>query len=221
MSWLNYVGAGLGLAQAGTSIYGAYQGNKLGKQQMELARQQQQQAAQRDAERRAIYGDLEQNLARYYTNLTPEQRTNRNLDRYDKQFKMAQDKVQQNLAQRGLMGSGIEQETFAQMEQNAINDRLNIAEQAEQSVRNEQMGFLGYASGQGNIAAQALANANAQAMGAMANQQNNWNKIADMSGQSAGNVFSSLMYNYGRNGANMFGTDNGPHSRGGLTNYGF
>nr|DAN68584.1 MAG TPA: hypothetical protein [Caudoviricetes sp.] len=221
MSWLNYVGAGLGLAQAGTSIYGAYQGNKLGKQQMELARQQQQQAAQRDAERRAIYGDLEQNLARYYTNLTPEQRTNRNLDRYDKQFKMAQDKVQQNLAQRGLMGSGIEQETFAQMEQNAINDRLNIAEQAEQSVRNEQMGFLGYASGQGNIAAQALANANAQSMGAMANQQNNWNKIADMSGQSAGNVFSSLMYNYGRNGANMFGIDNGPHSRGGLTNYGF
>lgn len=218
MSWLNYVGAGLGLAQAGTSIYGAYQGNKLGKQQMELARQQQQQAAQRDAERRAIYGDLEQNLARYYTNLTPEQRTNRNLDRYDKQFKMAQDKVQQNLAQRGLMGSGIEQETFAQMEQNAINDRLNIAEQAEQSVRNEQMGFLGYASGQGNIAAQALANANAQSMGAMANQQNNWNKIADMSGQSAGNVFSSLMYNYGRNGANMFGTGN---DQGGSNNYGF
>lgn len=221
MSWLNYLGAGLGAAQAGTAIYGAYQGNKLGKQQLEMARQQQEQAARRDAERRAIYGDLEQNLANYYNKLTPEQRTTRNLDRYDKQFKMAQDKVQQNLAQRGLMGSGIEQETFSQMEQQAIMDRLNIAEQAEQSVRNEQMGFLGYASGQGNIAAQALANTNAQAMGALANQQNNWNKIASMSGESAGNVFSALMYNYGRNGANMFGTNDGPHSRGGLTNYGF
>lgn len=182
-----------------------------------MARDQQQAAAQRDAERRAIYGDLEKNLADYYTNLTPEQRTNRNLDRYDKQFKMAQDKVQQNIAQRGLMGSGIEQETLAQMEQNAINDRLNIAEQTEQSVRNEQMGFLGYASGQGNIAAQSLANANAQSMGAMANQQNNWNRIADMSGQSAGNVFGALMYNYGRNGANMFGTNDSSSSN----NYGF
>lgn len=218
MSWLNYIGAGIGLAQAGAAIYGAHKANKLGKQQLEMAREQQQAAAQRDAERRAIYGDLEQNLANYYTNLTPEQRTNRNLDRYDKQFKMAQDKVQQNIAQRGLMGSGIEQETLAQMEQNAINDRLNIAEQTEQAVRNEQMGFLGYASGQGNIAAQALANSNAQSMGAMANQQNNWNRIADMSGQSAGNVFGALMYNYGRNGANMFGTND---SQGGSNNFGF
>lgn len=208
MSWLNYIGAGIGIAQAGAATYSAYKANKLGKQQLEMAKEQQQAAVQRDAERRAIYGDLEKNLADYYTNLTPEQRTNRNLDRYDKQFKMAQDKVQQNIAQRGLIGSGIEQETLAQMEQNAINDRLNIAEQAEQSVRNEQMGFLGYASGQGNVAAQALANSNAQSMGAMANQQNNWNRIADMSGQAAGNVFGALMYNYGRNGANMFGTDN-------------
>ena len=216
MSWLNYVGAGIGIAQAGAAAYSAHKANKLGKQQLEMAREQQQAAAQRDAERRAIYGDLEQNLANYYTNLTPEQRTDRNLDRYDKQFKMAQDKVQQNLAQRGLTGSGIEQETLAQMEQNAINDRLNIAEQTEQAVRNEQMGFLGYASGQGNIAAQALANANAQSMGAMNNQQNNWNRIADMSGQSAGNVFGALMYNYGRNGANMFGSNNNSSN-----NYGF
>ena len=194
MSWLNYLGAGIGAAQAGSALYGAYKSNKLGKQQLEMAKQQQEQAARRDAERRAIYGDLEQNLANYYKNLTPEQRTNRNLDRYDKQFKMAQDKVQQNLAQRGLMGSGIEQETFSQMEQQAINDRLNIAEQAEQSVRNEQMGFLGYASGQGNIAAQALANANSQALGALNNQQNNWNRITDAAGQSAGNVFGALMY---------------------------
>jgi hypothetical protein len=55
-------------------------------------------------------------------------------------------------------------------------------------------------------------------MGAMNNQQNNWNRIADMSGQSAGNVFGALMYNYGRNGANMFGTDN---SQGGSNNFGF
>nr|DAV53844.1 MAG TPA: hypothetical protein [Caudoviricetes sp.] len=218
MSWLNYLGAGIGAAQAGSALYGAYKSNKLGKQQLEMAKQQQEMAARRDAERRAIYGDLEQNLANYYKNLTPEQRTNRNLDRYDKQFKMAQDKVQQNLAQRGLMGSGIEQETFAQMEQQAINDRLNIAEQAEQSVRNEQMGFLGYASGQGNIAAQALANANSQALGALNNQQNNWNRITDAAGQSAGNVFGALMYNYGRNGANMFGTNNG---QSGSNNYGF
>lgn len=218
MSWLNYLGAGIGAAQAGSALYGAYKSNKLGKQQLEMAKQQQEQAARRDAERRAIYGDLEQNLANYYKNLTPEQRTNRNLDRYDKQFKMAQDKVQQNLAQRGLMGSGIEQETFSQMEQQAINDRLNIAEQAEQSVRNEQMGFLGYASGQGNIAAQALANANSQALGALNNQQNNWNRITDAAGQSAGNMFGTLMYNYGRNGANMFGTNNG---QGGSNNYGF
>jgi len=218
MSWLNYLGAGIGAAQAGSALYGAYKSNKLGKQQLEMAKQQQEMAARRDAERRAIYGDLEQNLANYYKNLTPEQRTNRNLDRYDKQFKMAQDKVQQNLAQRGLMGSGIEQETFSQMEQQAINDRLNIAEQAEQSVRNEQMGFLGYASGQGNIAAQALANANSQALGALNNQQNNWNRITDAAGQSAGNVFGALMYNYGRNGANMFGTNSG---QGGSNNYGF
>jgi hypothetical protein len=218
MSWLNYLGAGIGAAQAGSAFYGAYKSNKLGKQQLEMAKQQQEMAARRDAERRAIYGDLEQNLANYYKNLTPEQRTNRNLDRYDKQFKMAQDRVQQNLAQRGLMGSGIEQETFAQMEQQAINDRLNIAEQAEQSVRNEQMGFLGYASGQGNIAAQALANANSQALGALNNQQNNWNNIANAAGQSAGNVFGALMYNYGRNGANMFGTNNGQR---GSNNYGF
>ena len=69
MSWLNYIGAGIGLAQAGAAIYGAHKANKLGKQQLEMARDQQQAAAQRDAERRAIYGDLEKNLAEVKKNI--------------------------------------------------------------------------------------------------------------------------------------------------------
>lgn len=201
MGWLNYLGAAGGLANLGMSLYGTHQGIKQGRQQNKIAQQQADLMAQRDAERRAIYGDLEKNMADYYNKLTPAQRTAQGLDRYDKQFKMAQDKIAQNYAQKGLTGSGIEAETNYQMEQQAILDRLQLAQDAETSTNQEKLGWLGYGSGQANLAQQAMANANAQRLQSLANQQNNWMNLAQQSGQSAGDIFGALMYQRARNGS--------------------
>ena len=205
MSWMNYLGAAADIACAGASAYGAIKGVQQGKQQLKLAEQQAEAARRRAEEYKAIYGDLEKNLVDYYNKLSPTKRTNLGLDRYDKQFKLAQDRMQQNLAQRGLTGSGIEAEVQSQMEQQAITDRMNIAQQAEQQVMQEKLGFLGFGAGQSNLAQQAMANANSNQLATLNNQQANWNRIADTAGQSAGNIFSALMYNRGRqSGQNMF-----------------
>ena len=200
-NWLNIANGIAGAAGTALSAYGTYQGVKNQKAAVDAARRQEEWARQRYAEQKAIYGDLEQNLVNYYKNLTPAKKTSIGLDRYDQQFKLAQDKVAQNMAQRGLTGSGIEAETNYQMEMQAAKDRTDIANAAEDEVRQQQLGILGYGSGQTGLTQQMMANAGANYANALSNSGANWLEIAKQSGNSAADAFRALMYNKQRDNA--------------------
>lgn len=204
---LDNIAKGVGIASAGASIYGAYKGVKQGQQQIDLARQQAEWARQQEEKRRELYGSLEQNLVDYYTSLTPEKRVAIGLDRYDQQFKLAKEKVEQNMAQRGLMGSGIEQSALAQMEQQVAYDRVNLATQLEDQTQQQRLGFLGLGQGKEGLTQQMMANASNQHIAALGQQQANWNAIAQQSGQAAGDIFGALLYKEGRLGKNRFGDE--------------
>lgn len=199
-NWLNIANGVAGIAGTAMSAYGTYQGIKNQKAAVDAARQQDEWARQRYNEQKAIYGDIEQNLANYYKTLTPEKKTSLGLDRYDQQFRLAQDKVAQTMAQRGLTGSGIEAEANYQMELQAAKDRAEIANQTEDLVRQQQLGFLGYGTGQTGLAAQMMANSNANYANALSSNAANWLNIANQAGNSAADAFGALMYNKQRNG---------------------
>lgn len=199
-NWLNIANGVAGIAGTAMSAYGTYQGVKNQKAAVDAARQQDEWARQRYNEQKAIYGDIEQNLANYYKTLTPEKKTSLGLDRYDQQFRLAQDKVAQTMAQRGLTGSGIEAEANYQMELQAAKDRAEIANQTEDLVRQQQLGFLGYGTGQTGLAAQMMANSNANYANALGSSAASWLNIANQAGNSAADAFGALMYNKQRNG---------------------
>ena len=198
-NWLNIANGVAGIAGTAMSAYGTYQGVKNQKAAVDAARQQDEWARQRYNEQKAIYGDIEQNLANYYKTLTPEKKTSLGLDRYDQQFRLAQDKVAQTMAQRGLTGSGIEAEANYQMELQAAKDRAEIATKQRFS-KTATLGFLGYGTGQTGLAAQMMANSNANYANALGASAANWLNIANQAGNSAADAFGALMYNKQRNG---------------------
>ena len=174
----------------------------------------------------SIYGDMERDMAEYYTNLTPEKRSKLNISRYDKQYQKALDATKANMAARGLEGSGLEQETLTAMNLNRAYAHSDIMEQADKSVRDEKLAFLGLGKGQGNIAASMVANSSSALGGAYGGASNmfggfansqysngsqftmngmntNLNKLSDYA--NAYNMQMGMQQNMANAGGDMFG----------------
>ena len=61
---------------------------------------------QRYEEWKEVYGDIQTNLSEYYSNLTPEYYEVQGLEAFEKEKARTLETLQQNLAQRGITGSG-------------------------------------------------------------------------------------------------------------------
>ncbi len=89
-----------------------------------------------------IYGDLEQNLADYYTNLTPDILEATGLQDEAESFAKAKKHYTTLIAQRGLGGSGLEADFLAKQEIGSAERRAEIRATAEETVREKQRSFL-------------------------------------------------------------------------------
>lgn len=151
MSWAA-AGVAVGVAGVASSAYGA---KKAGDAAQNAAEYQ----AQADAERLAFereqydewqdtYGGLEDNLAKYYEQLTPTLRTMQGLQAFEKEKQVAMDNLRTNMAQRGISTSGIAAQTNTAMAISSAEERARIRAAAPMEVAKEQSSFLQIGLGQ-------------------------------------------------------------------------
>ena len=102
------------------------------------------------------YGSIEDNLADYYDNMTPESYAAQGLEDFQVEHQASNTRIKEILAQRGIQDSGIALATELSSEQEAAETRAGIRADAPGAVRAEQQNFL--RTGMGKDPAQAVSN---------------------------------------------------------------
>lgn len=135
----------------------------------------------------ATYGPIQDNLANYYQNLTPEYYAAVGLEAFEQQQSASMRRVEENLAQRGLADSALSASIEAQSELDAAETRASIRRDAPAAVRQEQANFL--AMGLGTNPANSVSQALVQQT-SMANQYAQQAEIA--AGQAMGSAVNTI-----------------------------
>lgn len=132
---------------------------------------------------KAVFGDVQDNLAAYYKNLTPDSIEAQGIQALNTEYAAASKSLTQALAQRGISSSGLEAQAMTDLAQKQAQDTANVRVQAPIIAAQEKMKFLSLGLNQGanavagvngayqsqaNLAAQQAAMYNAQAAQASA-----------------------------------------------------
>lgn len=97
----------------------------------------------------SVYGDIQQNIGDYYKNLSGDTLAAKQLQTQATEYAKANREVTQQLAQRGISGSGIEAASQVAMSMQSAGQRAQIRSSAEEMATKEKMAFLGLGLGQG------------------------------------------------------------------------
>lgn len=119
-----------------------------------------------------IYGPVEQNLSNYYNNLSPESYETLGIQANQESFQNAQKQLQQQLAQRGISGTGVEAQGLTNLAVQQAGSDARVRMQAPQAVAQQQQQFLGLGMGQRTQADQGIAGAFGQQLGVQGNMFN-------------------------------------------------
>ena len=98
---------------------------------------------------KSIYGDLQENLNDYYSNMTTDKYITQSNQQVEQQFSLQQKRLQQTLAQRGIDNSGIEAAAQLAMSTKLAEDKANVRMTADDYVNKQKMQFVGLGLGQG------------------------------------------------------------------------
>lgn len=133
------------------------------------------------------YGAIEDNLADYYGNLTPEYYEAMGLQTFQQEYETNMTRLNESLAQRGIVDSGISASLQMQSELGAAESRATIRRDSERNVNAEKASFLQIGLGQnpGNSMSNALQN---EASSARARA----NSAETAAGQAVGNAISTI-----------------------------
>lgn len=89
-----------------------------------------------------IYGPIEENLSSYFEALSPEALIAQGLQSQEQEFRRAEVSIRQNIAQRGLEGSGIEQALEQGLAVQTAVARARVRQEAPAEVARQQSSFL-------------------------------------------------------------------------------
>lgn len=204
------------------SIYSAYKqyeaqeaGEELQNRQLDIAQQQvnvmkqgqrlseQQQAAAQFAynQFQQTYGSIEQNMADYFSNLTADSLNTKMQDALTQRFSQAQERLNQNMALRGIQGSGVQAGAQSNLASTEALARAQADIQAPEMVAQQQAQFYNQtARPQQNMLNNNLQNANMQQLNSYGNLANSYGNVSNQLGQQAANKFN-LANQYGQSAA--------------------
>lgn len=97
----------------------------------------------------ATYGGLQDNLADYYNNVTPEYYAAVGIEKFNEEFQTGMKRIDESFAQRGIdPSSGIAGSVKSQAELDAAETRAGIRRDAPRQAREDQRSFLQVGLGQ-------------------------------------------------------------------------
>lgn len=144
--------SGVATAIAGAAVVGAVASNKASKRanktaakaaDSELAFNQ-----QRYDDWKAIYGDVQENLSDYYSNISPDLYEAQGLEQFQQEFETRQQRLSESLAQRGIVDSGLSAQLEQQQQLGGAQERARIRMAAPTLAAEEQSRFLQIGLGQ-------------------------------------------------------------------------
>lgn len=128
----------------------------------------------------AVYGPLQENLANYYQNVTPDYYAAVGLEQFQKEYQTGLTRLNENLAQRGIdPSSGIQASLESQAELSAAETRASIRRDAPQQAAEDKSRFLQIGLGQ---------NPASSVSGALSQSANMRQQNALIQGQNAQNA---------------------------------
>ena len=132
-----------------------------------------------------VYGPVQDNLAEYYNNLTPEYYETIGIENFEQEQQTAMTRLDESLAQRGLdPASGISASLHAQSELEGAEGRAKIRRDAPRMVAEDKRSFLQIGLGQ---------NPGSSLSQELVRQSNTANQRANMSEQEAGRATSTAI----------------------------
>lgn len=146
---------------------------------------------QRYADWKAVYGPLQEDLGTYYKNLTGGELSAKHIESIQMESQLAQQQIDQSLAQRGISGGGLEASLTNQNIFSTSMQKAAARASGDQMANEQKMNFLNLGIGQGaqigtNIAQTSAAGASGLRSQASALEQSNQNTIGSMVGTGAG-----------------------------------
>lgn len=143
-----------------------------------------------------VFGDVQDNLAAYYKNLTPDVIEASGIQNINQQYSQANKQITQSLAQRGIAGSGLEGQAMVDLAQKQAQDTATLKIQAPMMAAQEKMKFLALGLNQGTAAAASVGSAYNTQASLAANQANMYNQQAASSAAGIGSSLSSGINSY-------------------------
>lgn len=143
-----------------------------------------------------VFGDVQDNLAAYYKNLTPDAIEAAGIQNINQQYAQANKQITQSLAQRGISSSGLEGQAMVDLAQKQAQDTANLKIQAPQLAANEKMKFLALGLNQGANAVSGVNQAYGTQATLAANQATMYNQQAASSAAGVGSSLSSGINSY-------------------------
>ena len=131
---------------------------------------------------KATYGDLQDNLADYYNNVTPEYYAAVGVEKFNEEFQIGMKRINESFAQRGIdPSSGISNSINSQAELDAAETRAGIRREAPRQANEDRSRFLQIGMGQnpGSSLSSSLANS-------ATNKANSANNAATAAGNAWG-----------------------------------
>lgn len=105
-------------------------------------------AKERYSDWKAVFGDLQENLANYYENLSPELIEAQGIQAIEQERAVALERIDQQFAQRGIGTSGLAQQAKTDVNIATAQDRAKVRAEAPMRVAQEQSRFLQIGLGQ-------------------------------------------------------------------------
>ena len=143
--------AGAAIVGGATLVGGLMSSNQAEKDRAAASRMSAEQLAferQKYDEWKATYGDIEQNLAEYYSQLTPDFYEAQGLEAFQQEQEAAIGRIKTSLAQRGIEDSGLSLAMEQELEQEGALERARIRTMAPGMAAEEQRQFLQVGLGQ-------------------------------------------------------------------------
>lgn len=135
-----------------------------------------------------IFGPVQENLAQYYNNLTPDYIASMGMQNVEIERTKALDRINQSLAQRGILGSGLEAAAIGSVEMDTAAAKAKVRSEAPAEAARQKLGFLSLGYGQ---------NPAGMVSNTLSNQSQTTGNIALMQQQAAGQAIGNAVTQVG------------------------
>jgi hypothetical protein len=144
-----------------------------------------------------IFGPIQDNLADYYNNLTPDYIAATGLQNVETERAAALERVNQSLAQRGLLGSGLEAAAITDIELETAERKSQVRSDAPMQAAQQKLGFLslGYGQNPAGTLQNTLSNRAQQDRGYAVSQQQAAGQAVGSAITTAGTALSGYLAN--------------------------